>query len=102
LQMSSATVLGVLIGLGLGVVSLGKVAALSPQLVMTVHQDAWWIVVLSMLVPLADYLSGVRTTLVGVVTRHPFRHLAAFCTGLSVGLGLFLLVSPRLLGSLAL
>ena len=53
--------------------------------------------VLSMIVPLADYLTGVRTTFVGVITRHPSCHLVGFFSGLSVARELFLLLSPRLL-----
>jgi hypothetical protein len=100
LQISSITLAGFLVGIATGIVGLGQVAALSPQVATIIRQDAWWIVVLSMLVPLADYLSGVRTTLLGVVARHPFRHLAGFFAGVSVGLGLFLLLSPRLVSTL--
>jgi hypothetical protein len=100
LQISSVTLVGFLVGIATGIVGLGQVVALSPQFAAIIRQGAWWIVVLSMLVPLADYLSGVRTTLLGLVTRHPFRHLAGFFAGLSVGLGLFLLLSPRLASAL--
>jgi hypothetical protein len=100
LKISSATLTGFLVGVATGIVSVGQVIALSPQIVAIIHQDSWWIVVLSMLVPLADYLTGVRTTFLGLVTRHPYRHLAGFFAGLSFGLGLFLLLAPRLATSL--
>ena len=47
--------------------------------------------VLSMIVPLADYLTGVRTTFVGVITRHPSCHLVGFFSGLSVRRGVVLI-----------
>ena len=104
MKISTAVVLGLIVGLGIGLVSWGKVDALSPQTVAFVRQNSWWIVVLSMLVPMADYLSGVRTNLLGVVTRHLYRHVAGFFVGLSVALGLFLLLMPTALpsGSLTL
>lgn len=88
--------LGLLFGAALGVISMGRVTVVSPQLGANVHNYAWWIVVLSMLVPLYDYLTGVKTTVVGVVTRHPFRHWAGFFAGLSVGLGILLLLAARI------
>ena len=104
MKISTAVALGIIVGLGIGLVSWGNVDAFSPESVTFVRQYSWWIVVLSMLVPLADYLTGVRTTLLGVVTRHPYRHVAGFFVGLSVALGLFLLLAPLALpsGSLTL
>ena len=97
MTISAGTVLGLLSGVVVGVISMGRVGSFfSPQIVRMVHDYAWWIVVLSMLVPLADYLSEMRTTFVGVVTGHPFRHLAGFFAGFAVALGLFLLLAPRL------
>ena len=96
LKVSTTTVLGVLAGIVIGIAGLGKVDALSSELGRRIHDYAWWIVVLSILAPLADYLTGVRTTLLGVVTRHPYRHWTGFFTGLAVGLGFLLLLSPRL------
>ena len=88
--------MGLLFGAAISLVSLGKVNVVSPDIERDLHNYAWWIVLVSMLFPMADYLSGVRTTLTGVVTRHPYRHLAGFFTGLAVGLALLLLVSQRL------
>ena len=97
LKISATTVLGLLFGVAIGLYDLGRinVPAGSQYLVM-IQRYVWWIVVLSMLVPLADYLSGMRTTVTGVVTGHPFRHLAGFFAGLAVGLGLLLLLAQTL------
>jgi hypothetical protein len=92
IKIFTAVAKGVLVGSEIGLVSSGKVDALSPQTVGFVRQNSWWIVLLSMLVPMADHLTGVRTTFLGVVTRHPYRHVAGFFVGLSVTLGLFLLL----------
>lgn len=96
MKISTAVVLGLLTGAAIGLVGMGAVAALSPRIGTTIHNYAWWIVLVSMLVPLADYLTGIRTTLLGVVTRHPYRHLAGFFCGVAVGLAFFLLLSPKL------
>lgn len=95
-KISTAVVLGVLTGVVIGLVGMGTVVALNPRIGTMIHNYAWWIVLLSMLAPLADYLTGIRTTLLGVVTRHPYRHLAGFLCGLAVGLAFLLLLSPRL------
>lgn len=98
MKISTTTALGLLFGAAIGLIGMGKVdVPFSSQTGGMVHRYAWWIVVLSMLVPLADYLSGARTTLTGFLTGHPFRHLAGFFAGLGVGLGLLLLFAPRLL-----
>ncbi len=88
--------MGLLTGAVTGLAGMGTVVALSPRIGTTIHDYAWWIVLFSMLVPLADYLTGIRTTLLGVVTRHPYRHLAGFFCGVAVGLTFLLLLSPRL------
>jgi hypothetical protein len=100
MKVSSATIVGIVVGIATGIVSLGQVVAFSPQIVNLIQRDAWWIVVFSLLVPLYDYLTGVRTTMLGVVTRHPYRHVAGFFAGLAFGLGLFILISPKLAGAL--
>jgi hypothetical protein len=97
LKVATATLLGLLFGAAISLVGLGRVNVFSPQLASTVSLYAWWIVVLSMLLPLTDYLTSVRTTMMGFVTGHPFRHLAGFFAGLAVGLGLILLLAPKLL-----
>lgn len=96
MKISTATVLGLLFGVVIGLIGMGKVNALGSGVEVTIHGYAWWIVVLSMLAPLADYLSGMRTTIVGFATGHPYRHLAGFFTGLAVALGFLLLLTPRL------
>ena len=96
MKISSAVIVGLLFGAAIGLVSLGKVNVVSPDIELNLHNYAWWIVVGSMLVPMADYLSGVRTTLTGVATSHPYRHFAGFFTGWAVGLALLLLLSARL------
>jgi hypothetical protein len=97
LKISTTTVFGLLFGVAIGLFDLGRITvpAISQYLGM-IQGYVWWIVVLCMWVPLADYLSGMRTTVTGVVTGYPFRHLAGFFTGLAVGLGLLLLLAPRL------
>ena len=97
MKISTTTALGLLFGAAIGLFDLGRVSVpVSSQYSELIHPYVWWIVVLSMLVPLADYLSGMRTTVTGVVTGHPFRHLAGFFTGLAVGLGLLLLLAQKL------
>jgi nitrate reductase gamma subunit len=96
LKIGTSVALGLLTGGVLGLVGMGTVVALNPRIGNMVDEYGWWIVLLSMLVPLADFLTGVRTTLLGVVTRHPYRHLAGYFCGLAVGLALLLLISPRL------
>src|SRR5208283_2118417 len=74
-----ATVFVLLFGIVIGLIGMGGAnVSFSPQGVGMLGRYAWWIVFLSMLVPLADYLSGMRTTLTGVLTGHPFRHVAGF------------------------
>ena len=98
LKISTTTIVGLLFGVAIGLIELGRITLpVNSEYVGIVHRYVWWIVVLSMLVPLADYLLGIRTTVTGVLMGHPFRHFAGFFTGLAVGLGLFLLLSPRLL-----
>lgn len=91
--------MGLLFGAAIGLVGVGRVPALvySSEVSGIVGRYGWWIVVLCMIVPLAEYLSGVRTTFTGMITRHPFRHMAGFFAGVSVGLGLFILLAPRFL-----
>ncbi len=96
MKISSAVVLGLLTGAVTGFVGMGTVVGLNPRIGVIIHNYAWWIVLLCMLVPLADYLSGIRTTLLGVVTRHPYRHLAGFFCGVAVGLAFLLLLLPNL------
>ena len=96
LKISTATALGLLSGAMVGLVGIGKVDAFSPGMATEISQHSLWIIALSMLAPLVDYLAGMRATLLGYVTRHPLHHWAGFFTGLAVGLGFLLLFSPRL------
>jgi hypothetical protein len=92
-------VLGFLIGVGIGLIGTNTFpVGASGQITGLIGKYAWWIVVLSLLIPFLDYLTGIRTTFMGIVTRHPYRHLAGFFTGLAFGLGLFLLIAARILG----
>jgi hypothetical protein len=74
LKISTAVIVGQFFGAAIGLVSLGKVSVVSPDVEMNLHNYAWWI----------------------VVTSHPYRHFARFFTRLAVGLALLLLLSPRL------
>jgi len=58
-----------------------------------------WIVLVSLLVPFFDYFvsTGLPTTVLGYITRQPFRHVAGFFTGLAVGLLALILFAPRIL-----
>jgi hypothetical protein len=80
-----------------GLVGMGKVDAFTPGVATEVSQHVLWIIALSMLAPLADYLAGMHTTLRGYVASHPFHRWAGFFTGLAAGLGFLLLLLPRLL-----
>ena len=98
MKISTTTALGLLFGVAIGVISMVRIDVPSiSRFAGLVHRHAWWIVVLSMLVPLVDYLSGSRTTFGGVLTGHPFRHLAGFFSGVAVGLAVLLLIAPSLL-----
>ncbi|MGA2790484.1 MAG: hypothetical protein ABSF00_06935 [Candidatus Bathyarchaeia archaeon] len=97
LKISMAVVFGLVFGVAIGLIGIGGAnVSFSPEVVGMLGRYAWWIVFLSMLVPLADYLSGVRTTLTGVLFGHPFRHVAGFFTGLAVGLAFLLLLASIL------
>jgi hypothetical protein len=96
LKISTAVIIGILFGLAAGLTALGKVNAVSPEIQMDIHNYAGWVVLLCLLFPLVDYLSGVRTTVTGIVARHPYRHLAGFFTGLALGLEFLILVAGRL------
>ena len=97
LKISMAVVFGLVFGAAIGLIGMGgSNVSFSPQVVGMLGRYAWWIVFLSMLVPLADYLSGVHTTLTGVLTGHPFRHVAGFFTGLAVGLAFLLILTSIL------
>ncbi len=96
MKIGTTVILGLLTGVAVGLIGMGTMVVFNSRIATTIHDYAWWIVLLSMLVPLADYFSGVRTTLLGVVTRHPYRHLAGYFCGLAVGLTFLLIMSSRL------
>jgi hypothetical protein len=101
-KVSTATIIGVLFGFAIGMVGFGQANNVSPELAdyaSKIHQYMLWIVLLSLLVPLADYFvsTNLPTTIIGYVARQPFRHIAGFFTGLAVGLVALILVAPQIL-----
>jgi len=101
MKVSTATVIGLLAGFGIGIIGLGRVDNVSPDLVNVVskvHQYILWIVLLTLLVPLADYFvsTSLPATIIGFVARQPFRHLAGFFTGIAVGLLALILIAPQM------
>jgi hypothetical protein len=91
MKVSTTTVIGLLAGFVIGIIGLGRANSASPDLANVaskINQYMLWIVLLSLLVPLADYFVSTRlpTTILGYVARQPFRHVAGFFTGLAVGL----------------
>jgi len=58
MKVSTTTVIGLLAGFAIGIVGLGRVSSISPDLANVaskIHQYTLWIVLLTSLVPLADY-----------------------------------------------
>ena len=105
MKVSTATVIGLLAGFVIGVIGLGQANSVSPDLAnlaSKIHQYMLWIVLLSLLVPLADYFvsTGLTTTVIGFVARQPLRHLAGFFTGLAVGLLVLILLAPQIFQTL--
>ena len=101
MKVSTTTVIGLVFGLAAGIIGLGRANSVSPQLAniaSQIHQYMLWIVLLSLLVPLADYFvsTNLPTTVIGFVARQPFRHLAGFFTGLAVGLLVLILIAPQI------
>ena len=102
MKVSTSTVIGILFGFVIGVIGLGQATNVSPELAdyaSKIHHYMLWIVLLSLLVPLADYFvsTNLPTTIVGYVARQPFRHIAGFFTGLAVGLLALILLAPQIL-----
>jgi hypothetical protein len=105
MKVSTTTVIGLLAGFAIGIIGLGRASSVSPDLTNVaskIHQYMLWIVLLSLLVPLADYLvsTSLPTTIIGFVARQPFRHLAGFFTGLAVGLLAIILLAPQMFQTL--
>jgi len=99
MKVSTTTVVGLLAGVVIGIIGLGQTIAVSPELANVtskIHQYMMWIVLLSLLVPLADYFvsTNLPTTIIGFIARQPFRHIAGFFTGLAVGLLALILLAP--------
>ena len=105
MKVSTATVIGLVVGFVIGIIGLGRANTVSPDLANVaskIHQYMLWIVLLSLLVPLADYFvsTSLPATIIGFVTRQPFRHIAGFFTGLAVGLLALIILAPQILQSL--
>jgi hypothetical protein len=101
MKVSTATVVGLLGGIAIGIVGLGRTSIVIPQLgnvAPRIHQYMLWIVLVSLLVPLADYFvsTNLPTTVIGYVARQPFRHIAGFFTGIAVGLLALILIAPQM------
>jgi hypothetical protein len=100
-KVSTTTVIGLVAGFVIGIIGLGRGNSVSPGLANVaskIHQYMLWIVLLSLLVPLADYFvsTGLPATVIGYVTRYPFRHVAGFFTGLAVGLLALIIFAPQI------
>ncbi len=101
MKVSTTTVIGVLAGFVIGIIGLGRTNGVSPDLANLapkIHQYMLWLVLLSLLVPLADYFvsTNLPTTIIGYVARQPFRHVAGFFTGAAVGLLALILIAPQM------
>jgi len=101
LKVSTSTVIGVIAGFAIGIIGFGRANSVSSSLANVapkIHQYMLWIVLLSLLVPLADYFvsTGLPATVIGYVTRYPFRHVAGFFTGLAVGLLALIIFAPQI------
>ena len=102
MKVSTTTVIGLLVGLAIGVIGFGGASSVDPNLAnaaVKIHQYMLWIVLLSLLVPLADYFvsTNLPTTIIGYVARQPFRHLAGFFTGTAFGLLALIIIAPKIL-----
>ena len=105
MKVSTTTVVGVVVGFATGVIGFGRVNSVDPNLANAsskIHPYMLWIVLLSLLVPFADYFvsTNLPTTIVGYITRQPFRHVAGFFTGLAVGLLALILLAPQMFQTL--
>jgi hypothetical protein len=101
MKVSTTTVIGLLAGSVIGAIGLGPANSVSPGLANVaskIHPYMLWIVLLSLLVPLADYFvsTPLPTTILGFVARQPFRHLAAFFMGPAVALLFLVIIAPQM------
>jgi hypothetical protein len=99
MKVSATTVLGLVAGFAIGVIGLGQANSVSPDLANVaskINPYMLLIVLLSLLVPLADYFvsTNLPTTIIGYLARQPFRHLAGFFTGIAVGLLAIIIIGP--------
>jgi hypothetical protein len=98
MKVTTATGIGLLIGLVAGLLATrGSTFPGASELSGMIQTYAWWIVVLSSLIPLVDYLKGMRTTITGSLLGHPLHQVAGFFMGISSGLGLFLILVAKLI-----
>jgi len=102
MKVSTTTVVGLIAGFVIGIIGLGRANNVSADLAnyaSKIHQYMLWIVLLSLLVPLADYFvsTNLPTTAIGFIMHQPFRHVAGFFTGLAVGLLAIILFAPQIL-----
>jgi len=103
MKTSTSVLIGLLAGAVIGIVGFGRANNVDPQvanIAYRIHPYMLWIVLLSLLVPLADYVfvsTNLPITVLGFIARQPFRHLAGFFTGIAFGLLALILVSPRIL-----
>jgi len=101
MKVSTTTVIGLIAGFVIGIIGLGRANSVSPDLpnvASKIHPYMLWVVLLSLLVPLADYFvsTSLPATVIGYVARQPFRHLAGFFTGLAAGLLALILFAPQM------
>jgi len=101
LKVSTTAVIGLLVGFAIGIIGFGLANGIDPNLAnaaLKIHQYMLLIVLLSLLVPLADYFvsTNLPTTIIGYVARQPFRHLAGFFTGTAVGLLALIIIAPEI------
>jgi hypothetical protein len=82
MRVRDSTGLGILVGIGVGAIALGFIKV-EAELRTAAQTWAWWIVVLTTLLPLTSYLKD-RLILKG--------SLGGFLSGLGTGLGFFLLL----------
>jgi hypothetical protein len=103
MKTSTTALVGLLVGAAIGIIGFGRVNNVNPQvanMASQIHPYLFWIVLLSLLVPLADYVlvsTNLPTTVLGFIARQPFRHLAAFFTGIAFGLLALILVLPQVI-----
>ena len=102
MKTSTTILMGLVVGLVIGIVGFGRANSVNPQVAnasFQIHPYMLWIVLLSLLIPLADYVlvsTNLPTTVLGFIARQPFRHLAGFFTGIAFALLGIILVSPRI------